>query len=151
MPGLGNSPILNDEHMSALLTWIRRAWDNYGDAVDPALIASLRSESAGRTMPWSAEELLDPKARSKPQSPQPAVPLAAYREALESGDAERGRVLFHTNLAVRCNACHVVGKFGGGFIGPDLSDVGGRAPPVSISSSRSSCPTQRSSKATRPW
>jgi putative heme-binding domain-containing protein len=46
---------------------------------------------------------------------------------LGSGDAEKGRFLFHSNRAVRCNACHTVGNLGGGFVGPDLTEVGKRA------------------------
>ncbi len=126
MPGLGSSPILNDERMAAVLTYIRRAWGNYGDAVEPALVASVRKESAGRTIPWLVEELLDPELRAKSQGTAPADPLAKYRGVLASGDADRGKEIFHTNLSLRCNACHKVGKSGGGFIGPDLSDVGGR-------------------------
>ncbi len=127
MPGLGSSPILNDERMAAVLTYIRRAWGNYGAAVEPGFVATIRKESADRTIPWLVEELLDPEVRAKSQGAAPADPLAKYREALAGGDANRGKEIFHTNLTLRCNACHKVGKSGGGFIGPDLSDVGGRA------------------------
>ncbi len=127
MPGLGSSPILNDERLAAVLTYIRRAWGNYGEAVEPELVAAIRKESAGRSIPWLVEELLDPAARAKSQPAAPLDPLAKYRDVLKNGDADRGKEIFHTNLSLRCNACHKVGKSGGGFIGPDLSDVGGRA------------------------
>jgi putative heme-binding domain-containing protein len=127
MPGLGNSAILNDERMAAVLTYIRRAWDNHGDAVEPEFVAAVRRDTAGRATPWSAEELLNPEIASKAEARILGDPLAPYRGALESGDPERGREIFHTNLNVRCSACHVVGRFGGGFIGPELSDVGSRA------------------------
>ena len=126
MPGLGNSPILNDERTAALLTFIRRAWGNYGDAVDAKLVSTVRSRSQGRATPWSVEELLNPEIASKNEGSASADPLSKYRDSLKSGDAERGRTIFHTNLSLRCNACHKVGKSGGGFIGPDLSDVGER-------------------------
>ncbi len=127
MPGMGNSPILNDDRLAALLTYIRREWENYGEAVDSKLVAAVRSQTQGRATPWSAEELFNPGLTSKNEVAAPADPLAKYRDALKSGDAKRGEKLFHTNLSLRCNACHKVGKTGGGFIGPDLSDIGGRA------------------------
>lgn len=128
MPGLGNSPILNDGRTAALLTFIRRAWGNYGDAVDAELVSSIRGQTSGRATPWAVEELLNPELAAKAQGGPPADPLAKYRAALGNGDAERGRKIFHTNLSLRCNACHKVGNSGGGFIGPDLSDIGGRSP-----------------------
>lgn len=128
MPGLGSSPILNDERMAALLTYVRRSWGNYGDAVEVEHVAAIRKESTGRTIPWLVEELNDPVARAKSKgSVAPADPLAKYRDALISGDAKRGEEIFHTNLGMRCNACHKIGKSGGGFIGPDLSNIGGRS------------------------
>ena len=70
---------------------------------------------------------MNPDLVSKSVGTAPADPLEKYWEALKNGDPERGRKIFHTNLSLRCNACHKVGRSGGGFIGPDLSDVGGRA------------------------
>ena len=53
--------------------------------------------------------------------------LEPYRGLLAAGDAEKGRFLFHSNREIRCNACHTVGNLGGGFVGPDLTEVGKRA------------------------
>ncbi len=132
MPALGQSPLLNDDRLAGLLTYIRRDWDNYGDPVAPELVASIRQATAGRAAPWSAEELLNPQnAAAYPQA-SPTDPLDPYRESLAAGNAERGQKLFHTNLKVRCSACHKVGRLGGGFVGPDLSEVGKRLLPEQL-------------------
>jgi putative heme-binding domain-containing protein len=132
MPGLGQSLLLNDERLAGVLTYVRRAWGNYGDAVEPDLVAEVRHATAGRTALWTADELLHPEHYVQEPLPQsakvpPSDPLLLYRSALTGGDRERGRVLFHTNLKVRCLACHKIGRRGGGFVGPDLTEVGGRA------------------------
>jgi putative heme-binding domain-containing protein len=132
MPALGQSPLLNDERLAGLLTYIRRAWDNYGDPVATELIDSIRQATAGRTASWSVEELLNPQQATSDSQVAPADPLAPYRPALTQGDAERGRKLFHTNLKVRCSACHKVGRLGGGFVGPDLTEVGKRLAPEQL-------------------
>ncbi len=51
--------------------------------------------------------------------------LAAYREALVGGDADRGKTIFFENQEVACLRCHKVGN-DGGDVGPNLSDVGKR-------------------------
>jgi quinoprotein glucose dehydrogenase len=48
---------------------------------------------------------------------------AAYRDALEGGDAERGRILFYEKTQLSCLRCHRIG-LDGGNVGPNLSDVG---------------------------
>lgn len=128
MPGLGHNPLLNDERLAGVLMYVRRTWDNYGSAVEPAEVAAIRRQSAGRSTPWTAEELLDPTKHPAPDSTVDADPLAKYRPLLDGGDAERGRVLFHTNREIRCNACHKVGESGGGFVGPELTEVAKRGP-----------------------
>ena len=127
MPALGQSPLLNDDRLAGLLTHIRRAWGNYGESVSPEQVTRVRKASEGHSGPWSAEQLANPESTSAVAEAS-ADPLEPYRPHLEDGDAERGRVLFHTNLKVRCSACHKVGRLGGGFVGPDLSAVGKRLP-----------------------
>jgi putative heme-binding domain-containing protein len=128
MPGLGHNPLLNDERLAGVLTYVRRTWDNYGSVVEPDEVAAIRRQSAGRSTPWTAEELLDPTKHPAPGAAVDADPLAKYRPLLDAGDAERGRVLFHTNREIRCNACHKVGESGGGFVGPELTEVAKRGP-----------------------
>ena len=125
MPPLGHSPILNDERLAGVLTYVRRAWGNYGDAIDPELVAEVRQDTAGRTALWTVEELLDPEQASAAPVME-ADPLAPYRDLLDEGDPRRGEKLFHVNMKIRCNACHTVGSLGGGFVGPDLTDIGSR-------------------------
>jgi len=50
-------------------------------------------------------------------------PMRAYRDAIEPGNADRGKTLFHE--VQKCIACHRVGSEGG-KVGPNLSDVGKR-------------------------
>jgi len=58
MPGLGATGILDDEKIAAVLSYVRRAWGNAAMPVEPSLVASVREASAGRALPWRAEELL---------------------------------------------------------------------------------------------
>jgi putative membrane-bound dehydrogenase-like protein len=46
-----------DEDVAAVLSYVRRAWGNTADPVEPALATQVRAESEGRTLPWRAEEL----------------------------------------------------------------------------------------------
>ena len=57
MPGLGALDSLTDEKIASVLSYVRRAWGNSAAPVEPALVASVRKETAGRTFPWRAEEL----------------------------------------------------------------------------------------------
>jgi quinoprotein glucose dehydrogenase len=48
--------------------------------------------------------------------------LAAWRECLEGGDAERGRKIFYERTQLSCVRCHKVAGTGG-EVGPDLSKI----------------------------
>ncbi len=56
MPPIGGS--LTDEQLAGALTYIRREWGNAGSPITPAMAAAARSATAGRTRPWTKEELL---------------------------------------------------------------------------------------------
>jgi mono/diheme cytochrome c family protein/glucose/arabinose dehydrogenase len=56
MPPVGQA--LDDEQMAAVLTYVRREWNQPGSPVDPALVKEVRALTAGRTRPWTNEELL---------------------------------------------------------------------------------------------
>jgi putative heme-binding domain-containing protein len=127
MPGLGDSTVLNDERLAAVLSYVRRTWDNYGSIVDPEQIIAIRRSTRDRATPWTVEELLGPATIAVRPAATKTDPLQAYRGVLGSGDVEKGRFLFHSNREIRCNACHAVGNLGGGFVGPDLTEVGKRA------------------------
>ena len=53
----------------------------------------------------------------------PSDPLAAYRETLAGGDAQRGRKVFFERAEVSCVRCHRI-QGTGGQVGPDLSKIG---------------------------
>ena len=55
MPPLGST--LSDDQMAAVLTYIRREWGHTASAVDPAAVKAVRPLTAGRTRPWTADEL----------------------------------------------------------------------------------------------
>lgn len=55
MPPLGVS--LTDDQIAAALTFIRREWGHTASAVDPSTVKGVRALTAGRTRPWTAEEL----------------------------------------------------------------------------------------------
>ena len=47
-----------DEQLAALLTYVRREWQNDGTAVKASEVAKVRAQIAGRTTPWTAGELM---------------------------------------------------------------------------------------------
>jgi mono/diheme cytochrome c family protein/glucose/arabinose dehydrogenase len=57
MPGLAALDTMTDEHIAGVLSYVRRAWGNRAPPIDPALVAAVRKATAGRTLPWRAEEL----------------------------------------------------------------------------------------------
>jgi quinoprotein glucose dehydrogenase len=54
-------------------------------------------------------------------------PLAAWRETLRGGDADRGKRIFLERAQVSCVRCHKV-RGEGGDVGPDLSKLGREKP-----------------------
>jgi mono/diheme cytochrome c family protein len=57
MPPLGAT--LTDDQIAAVLTYVRRSWGNQDSAVEPAAVAGVRKQTAGRTRPWTEKELLE--------------------------------------------------------------------------------------------
>ena len=55
MPPVGG--VLSDDQIAAVLTYIRRQWGNTGSPVDPETTKNIRALSAGRSRPWTEEEL----------------------------------------------------------------------------------------------
>ena len=53
-------------------------------------------------------------------------PLAAFQVALEGGNVDNGRRIFHNHGAANCVQCHKVGDRAGGEAGPNLSGLGSR-------------------------
>jgi mono/diheme cytochrome c family protein/glucose/arabinose dehydrogenase len=55
MPPLGAG--MSDDQVAAVLTFIRRSWGQSAGPVTPASVAAVRAQVAGRTRPWTNEEL----------------------------------------------------------------------------------------------
>jgi mono/diheme cytochrome c family protein len=56
MPPLG--PLLRDEQLAAVLTYVRSEWGNNAPAVSPDKVKEIRAAGAGHAGPWAPEELL---------------------------------------------------------------------------------------------
>jgi mono/diheme cytochrome c family protein/HEAT repeat protein len=55
MPPLGAA--LTDDQVAAALTYIRREWGHTASPVSPSVVRDVRAATAGRTRPWTADEL----------------------------------------------------------------------------------------------
>lgn len=55
MPPVG--AVLTDEEIANVLTYVRREWGQSGTPVDPETVRTVRALTAGRTRPWTDEEL----------------------------------------------------------------------------------------------
>jgi mono/diheme cytochrome c family protein/glucose/arabinose dehydrogenase len=55
MPPLGG--LLSDEQIASVLTYIRREWGHTASPIDAAAVAQARKDTAGRTRPWTNDEL----------------------------------------------------------------------------------------------
>jgi mono/diheme cytochrome c family protein len=56
MPPIGST--LNDEQIAAVLTYIRREWGQAATVVDAAAVTGVRASTAGRTRPWTHDEIM---------------------------------------------------------------------------------------------
>jgi mono/diheme cytochrome c family protein len=56
MASLGG--VLKDEQIANALTYVRSEWGNNAPEVKPETVAKIRAELAGRTAPWTVEELM---------------------------------------------------------------------------------------------
>jgi mono/diheme cytochrome c family protein len=55
MPSIGSA--LSDEQIAGVLTYVRREWGQSGTPVDVAMVNAVRQATAGRTRPWTNDEL----------------------------------------------------------------------------------------------
>ena len=105
-------------------------------AVDDVLAQWLDRDRRGAVAPELELDLLEAaRARKSPKldaalnsinAARPSDdPLAAYRETLVGGTAERGERIVAEKAEVQCIRCHKV-KGQGGEVGPDLAGIGGR-------------------------
>jgi mono/diheme cytochrome c family protein len=63
MPSIGS--VLTDEQIAGVLTYVRREWGQTGSPVDAATVKAVRGVTAGRTRPWTNDELLALPAEGK--------------------------------------------------------------------------------------
>jgi len=68
---------IDDEQLSSVISYIRRAWGNTAEPITPSFVATVRQENEKRTLPWRAEELM--------QVGQDAKDMIAIK-ALENGN-----------------------------------------------------------------
>lgn len=57
MPPHGHIEQLDDETLAGLMTYMRRSWGNTADPVSVEVAAGIRASSAGRSKPWTSQEL----------------------------------------------------------------------------------------------
>jgi mono/diheme cytochrome c family protein len=55
MPPIGAA--ITDEQIASVLTYIRREWGQTASPVDPSTVHTVRTQTAGRTRPWTEAEL----------------------------------------------------------------------------------------------
>ena len=51
------APYSSDIDLAAVMSYIRQAWDNAADVIEPEFVAKVREKTKGRVQPWSPEEL----------------------------------------------------------------------------------------------
>lgn len=145
-PALGVPPmtafrsLLNDEELAAVLTFVRNTWDNNASVIEPETVKRIRAETDERTTFWRPQELLaqhpleaklvlkdvgiDPDGFSNKELEDAllgADPAKLAEEAMERGDAIRGKELFYKSAAA-CFACHDP-PTGAIRLGPDLTKL----------------------------
>ncbi|MEM8486202.1 MAG: c-type cytochrome [Bacteroidota bacterium] len=59
LPVMPGHSVLDDRELSAILTYIRRAWDNNATPIDARTVSRVRHRSQGRVVPWTVDELLN--------------------------------------------------------------------------------------------
>jgi quinoprotein glucose dehydrogenase len=108
-----------------------------GQAADTILAHWMDQLIAGKAPAASMLDLLEAAARSKSPMVTAKVrqydalrkkedTLSPWRECLEGGDAAAGKRIFFEKQEVSCVRCHMIGKEGGGNVGPNLIDLGKR-------------------------
>jgi putative membrane-bound dehydrogenase-like protein len=64
MPAMGT---LDDQQLAAILTYIRTAWGHAAGPIAAETVARVRAGSAGRTSPWTRDELVRQEPASTPR------------------------------------------------------------------------------------
>jgi mono/diheme cytochrome c family protein len=88
MPGWGK---LGDRDIAAILTYVRQAWGNNAPAVAEGMVAQARTETMGRTDPWSSSELQAVAAQPVRDRAAPSTTGSASPAAEPTPTREQGR------------------------------------------------------------
>jgi putative membrane-bound dehydrogenase-like protein len=96
MPGFYAAD-LTDDAFAAVLTYVRRAWENTGEPVEPSLVAQVRAATADRQLPWTPAELGGRGSTRAPVEPDLIRPAANGELRLPA----RLAVCFGAKLAYR--------------------------------------------------
>jgi quinoprotein glucose dehydrogenase len=107
----------HDATNETLLEWLNKL-ANTPDQTPPEIRLDLIEAASGKKAPAFQEQLAKIEAARDPNDP-----LAAVRNALVGGNADRGREVFFGNAAASCRRCHKVNGEGSD-VGPDLSGIG---------------------------
>lgn len=87
MPGQKDNPALTDENIAAILTYVRREWDNDAEVVRAASVTKVRAATSERALPWTVKEL--EMAVSKPYKGKVhQIPGLIEAEHYDEGEAE---------------------------------------------------------------
>ena len=127
--------LLKDRELAAVLTFVRNSWGNKSPAISTESVARIRKETSNRTTFWKPEELLAEHpikggdgaavvafSNDALDAELMATPVSQLaKEAMEKGNARRGRTLFYESGAA-CFACHHPPK-GVARLGPDLTKL----------------------------
>jgi putative heme-binding domain-containing protein len=132
--------LLNDDEMSAVLTFVRNTWGNNASVISPETVKRVRAATSNRTTFWKPEELLaehpleaelllsdigvDPEGMSNVELEDEllnADPAELAQIAMQQGNAERGKALFY-KPAMSCVSCHDPAN-GVARIGPELAKL----------------------------
>ena len=131
--------LLKDDELAAVLTFVRNTWGNKASVIDAQTVARVRAESAGRSVFWKPEELLEQhplekelmaKGDDAEETPTNVEletellsesPAAIAELAMTRGVSRRGKTLFYKSAAA-CFACHDPPQ-GTPRLGPDLTKL----------------------------
>ena len=110
---------INDPQAETLLlTWMEHLAK---DEVPLPLQVDLIDAAQASPSPTVQKAIADYRAAfTDPKSLDPYLP------ALEGGDTERGRTIFHEKIETQCMRCHSVEEVHGSEVGPDLTGLGSR-------------------------
>lgn len=97
MPGQALNPLLDDQKIAAILSYVRNAWGNEGAVIDAQQVAAVRGQTQGRMLPWTVAELSGIGKTAIAPETEPIQPQASGEIILTAGRAR----IFGQKLAYR--------------------------------------------------